>query len=86
MKIVSEGYRHGFYYKPRIDKNVLRQYSEGIIALSACLGGEIASKISRGLYDQAKEAAASAANAAGSSAPGRPFRMEEIRVLLPHRD
>ena len=41
MKIVSEGYVNGFYYKPRVDKDILRKYSKGIIALSACLGGEI---------------------------------------------
>lgn len=41
MQIVSEGYVNGFYYKPRIDKEVLRNHSEGIIALSACLAGEI---------------------------------------------
>ena len=35
MKIVSEAYRHGFYYKPRVDKDLLRQYSDGIIALSS---------------------------------------------------
>ena len=39
MKIVSEGYVNGFYYKPRVDHDVLRKYSEGIIALSACLAG-----------------------------------------------
>ena len=57
MKIVSEGYRHGFYYKPRIDKNVLRQYSEGIIALSACLAGEIPHRLLNGDYDGAKDEA-----------------------------
>lgn len=57
MKIVSEGYRHGFYYKPRIDKNVLRQYSEGIIALSACLAGEIQHRLLNGDYDGAKREA-----------------------------
>ncbi|MBE5934986.1 MAG: DNA polymerase III subunit alpha [Lachnospiraceae bacterium] len=57
IKIVSKGFTEGFYYKPRVDYEVLEQYSEGIICLSACLGGEIASKLSRGLYDQAKETA-----------------------------
>ena len=57
IKIVSKGFTEGFYYKPRVDYDVLEQYSEGIIALSACLGGEIASKLARGLYDQAKETA-----------------------------
>ncbi|MBN2745723.1 MAG: DNA polymerase III subunit alpha, partial [Bacteroidales bacterium] len=45
MKLATIGYEEGFYYKPRIDKEVLRKYSEGLIALSACLGGEIPSKI-----------------------------------------
>ena len=41
MKIVSKGFVEGFYYKPRVDYEVLRTYSEGIISLSACLGGEV---------------------------------------------
>ena len=57
MKIVSEGYRHGFYYKPRIDKNVLRQYSDGIIALSACLAGDVQNRLLNGDYDGAKREA-----------------------------
>ena len=57
MKIVSEGYRHGFYYKPRIDKNVLRQYHEGLIALSACLAGEIPHRLLNGDYEGAKKEA-----------------------------
>ncbi len=57
MKIVSEGYRHGFYYKPRIDKNVLKEHSEGIIALSACLAGEVQHRLLNGDYDGAKKEA-----------------------------
>ena len=57
MKIVSLGYVEGFYYKPRVDYEVLEEYSEGIIALSACLGGEVASNLRRGLYDEGKKAA-----------------------------
>ncbi len=57
MKIVSRGFLEGFYYKPRVDYEVLREYSEGIIALSACLGGEVASNIRRGFYEEAKKAA-----------------------------
>ena len=57
MKIVSEGYRHGFYYKPRIDKNVLRQYHEGLIALSACLAGEIQHRLLNRDYEGAKKEA-----------------------------
>ncbi len=57
MKIVSKGYIDGFYYKPRVDKEVLREYHEGIIALSACLAGEVQKLILRGSYDIAKEKA-----------------------------
>ncbi len=57
MKIVSKGFLEGFYYKPRVDYEVLKEYSEGIIALSACLGGEIASNIRKGFYEEAKKAA-----------------------------
>ena len=57
MKIVSRGFTEGFYYKPRVDKEVLREFSEGIIALSACLAGEVATYIRRGLYDEAVKVA-----------------------------
>ena len=57
MKIVSKGFVEGYYYKPRVDKEVLRTYSEGIIALSACLAGEVQRYISKGLYDEAKNKA-----------------------------
>ncbi len=57
MKIVSIGYTQGFYYKPRIDKEVLQKYSNGIIALSACLAGEIQRRLLLGDYDGAKEEA-----------------------------
>jgi len=59
MKIVSTGFLEGFYYKPRVDKEVLRKYSEGLIALSACLGGEVPGYIRRGFYEEAKKAALS---------------------------
>jgi len=59
QKIVSKGFIDGFYYKPRIDKEVLREYHEGIICLSACLAGEVASWINKGMYDEAKKAALS---------------------------
>ena len=59
MKIVSQGFIDGFYYKPRIDKDVLKKYSQGIIALSACLGGEVAMNLRRGFYEEAKIAALS---------------------------
>lgn len=57
MKIVSKGFVDGFYYKPRVDYEVLREYHEGVIALSACLAGEVQRYIGRGQYEQGKEAA-----------------------------
>ncbi len=54
IKIVSEGYVHGYYYKPRIDKNVLRAHSKGIIATSACLAGEVQHRLLNGDYEGAK--------------------------------
>jgi DNA polymerase-3 subunit alpha len=55
--IVSRGFTEGFYYKPRVDMELLEQYHEGIIALSACLAGEIPRNIVKGVPDKAKEAA-----------------------------
>ncbi|MBR0132658.1 MAG: DNA polymerase III subunit alpha [Lachnospiraceae bacterium] len=57
MKIVSKGFTEGFYYKPRIDHELLEKYHEGIIALSACLAGEIPQNIVKGFYEEAKETA-----------------------------
>ena len=57
MKIVSKGFVEGFYYKPRVDYEVLEQYHEGIIATSACLAGEIPRYLMRGMYEDAKQAA-----------------------------
>ena len=57
MKIVSKGFTEGYYYKPRVDMEVLKQYHEGIIALSACLAGEVARYIQKGLYEEAKKSA-----------------------------
>ena len=57
MKIVSKGFTEGFYYKPRVDKEVLSAYSEGIIALSACLAGEVQKYLLRGQYEEGKKAA-----------------------------
>jgi DNA polymerase-3 subunit alpha len=56
MKLVSLGFTDGYYYKPRIDKKVLKQYSEGLIALTACLGGEIPDKIVHEGIEKAEEA------------------------------
>ncbi|MCM1179532.1 MAG: DNA polymerase III subunit alpha [Clostridium sp.] len=57
MKIVTLGYTEGYYYKPRVDKEVLAKYHEGIIALSACLAGEVATFLRMGFYEEAKKAA-----------------------------
>ena len=57
MKIVSRGYTEGYYYRPRVDVEVLQEYHEGIIALSACLAGEVQRYIVKGLYDEAKKMA-----------------------------
>lgn len=48
MKIVSKGFVEGFYYKPRVHLELLKEYHEGIIALSACLAGEVARFLTRG--------------------------------------
>ena len=57
MKIVSKGFLEGFYYKPRVDYEVLSEYHEGIIALSACLAGAVASNLRMGFYEEAKNEA-----------------------------
>ena len=57
MKIVSKGFVDGYYYKPRVDMEVLEQYHEGIIALSACLAGEVQKNLLRGMYAEAFETA-----------------------------
>ena len=57
MKIVSKGFIDGYYYRPRVDKELLRQYHTGLIALSACLAGEVQRYIVKGLYDEAKKTA-----------------------------
>lgn len=57
MKIVSRGFTEGYYYKPRVDMEVLREFHDGIIALSACLAGEVQRYITKGLIEEAKKAA-----------------------------
>lgn len=57
MKLVSIAHLEGFYYKPRIDRKVLRQYAKGLIGLSACAEGEIPANIIMGKYDKARELA-----------------------------
>ena len=56
-KIVSRGFTEGYYYKPRVDREVLEEFHEGVIALSACLAGEVATKLRQGFYEEAKQAA-----------------------------
>ena len=57
IKLVSYGFTEGFYYKPRVDKELLRTYSKGLIASSACLAGEVPRNILTVSYEKAKEAA-----------------------------
>ncbi len=57
MKIVSKGFVDGFYYKPRVDLKLLTTYHEGIIALSACLAGEVQKYLARSMYEEAKRSA-----------------------------
>jgi len=58
-QLITKSYLEGFYYRPRVDKELLSQFGEGLIALSACLKGEVSDYLSRGLEDQAEEAALS---------------------------
>src|SRR5580700_200355 len=57
VKLVSKAYLEGFYYKPRIDKELLAQHSEGLIGLSACLNGEVSANLLPGRFEQAEKAA-----------------------------
>ena len=57
IKIVSLGFTRGYYYKPRIDKDVLRMYSDGLICLSACLAGEVQYRLMNNDYEGAKSEA-----------------------------
>ncbi|WP_027338917.1 DNA polymerase III subunit alpha [Halonatronum saccharophilum] len=57
LKLVSKAYLQGFYYKPRVDKRLLREYSDGLICLSSCLAGEVATSINNGQSDRAKDIA-----------------------------
>ena len=57
MKLVTAGYLEGFYYRPRVDMDLLKKYNEGLICLSACLKGEVPERMLRGDYDGAKKAA-----------------------------
>ena len=57
IKIVSQGFKDGFYYRPRVDKATLRTYHEGLICASACLAGEVQRDIVKGFYEEARKAA-----------------------------
>ena len=57
MKLVTAGYLEGFYYRPRIDIELLREYNEGLICMSACLKGEVPERMIKGDYEGAKKAA-----------------------------
>lgn len=57
MKIVSRGFTEGYYYKPRVDYELLEEYHEGLIALSACLAGEVQRNLARNMYEEGKKAA-----------------------------
>lgn len=67
VKIVSKGFTEGFYYKPRVDYEVLTQYHEGIIALSACLAGEVQRYLKLGLYEEGRDAALNLQNIFGKN-------------------
>ncbi|MCM1425593.1 MAG: DNA polymerase III subunit alpha [Eubacterium sp.] len=56
-KIVSRGFTEGYYYRPRVDMEVLREFHEGVIALSACLAGEVQRYIQKGMIEEAKKSA-----------------------------
>jgi DNA polymerase-3 subunit alpha len=81
MKLSSIGYLEGFYYRPRIDKEILREYSEGLIALSGCLKGEISQKI---LQDNEEEAARTAAYFEAIFGKGN-FYLELMDFSLPEQ-
>ena len=67
MKLVSAGFIEGFYYRPRIDMDILREYNEGIIALSACMSGVLSRQLLSGNYDEAKRRAQEFLGATGIS-------------------
>jgi DNA polymerase-3 subunit alpha len=79
IKLVSKAHLEGFYYRPRIDKDLLREHHEGLIALSACLGGEISQCILAGRYDEAKAKALEYRDIFGVNANGDPNYFIEIQ-------
>ncbi len=81
MKLVSAAYFEGFYYRPRVDKDLLRQHHEGLIALSACLQGEIPFYLSSGDRDRAR----AAAEELGAIFPDRRFYLELQENKIPEQ-
>ena len=79
MKIVSKGFTEGFYYKPRVDKEVLREYHDGIIATSACLAGEVQRYLSRGMYETARDVALELQDIFGKGNSSLNCRTTELR-------
>ena len=57
VKLVSKGFTDGYYYRPRIDKELLKEYHEGLICLSACLAGSLPRLLQKGMYDEARKEA-----------------------------
>ena len=82
MKLVSAGYLEGFYYKPRVDKELLAKYSKGLIAQSACLQGEIPYLIVKGKYEEAKLVAAQYKEIFGNG----DFYLELQKNLIPEQE
>jgi len=82
MKLVSIGYLEGFYYRPRIDKEVLREHSKGLVGLSACLKGEVPHLIETGQMDQAKATASEYKDIFG----GENFYLELQDNRIPEQD
>lgn len=86
MKIVSVGFTEGFYYKPRIDQEVLRQYSKGLIAMTACLAGNVQNRLLSGNYEGAKQEALTLVDIFGENNVFLELQdqgLEEERRILP---
>ncbi|KPK38703.1 MAG: DNA polymerase III subunit alpha [Omnitrophica WOR_2 bacterium SM23_29] len=82
LKLVSLGYLEGFYYRPRIDKELLSQYSKGLIALTSCLQGEIPYLLVKGKYKEAKEVTSYYKDIFGAEN----FYLELQENLIPEQD
>jgi DNA polymerase III subunit alpha len=79
IRLVSLGFLEGFYYRPRIDKEILAQHHKGLIAMSACLKGEVNYLLNHGEYEKAKNAAAELQSIMGKDS----FFLEVMRIGLP---